>query len=136
MLDNGGFLIEEERKRASLAQQEVEGRFEQRLQEQGQSARSVTAHPFVSTSTEKGIFSRETTVEIGYKYKLFVQGFPCFEPHSVVVESSVHKEVNEETLDMLKSRALDAAEAAIQIKSGGVASKVISIAKAAIKYAK
>lgn len=126
----------EDRQHSQLALKDAEERYERKLKEQSESALSVTVHPFVDTEIEKGVFSKQHKVEIGYKYQLFVQGLPCFEPHAVVVERSVHKEVNEETIEFFKTKALEAAEAAVQIKSGGVASKVISVARTAIKLRK
>lgn len=126
----------EERHHAQRAIKEAEDRYERKLKEQSESALSVTVHPFVRTEVEKSLLSKQHKVEIGYKYQLFVQGLPCFEPHAVVVESGIHKELNQETIDLLKNRAQDAAETAVQIKSGGVASKVISIAKAALSTLK
>lgn len=114
----------------------AEARFEKRLKEQGESALSVTVHPFVDTMVDKGFLSSETKVEVGYKYQLFVNGLPCFEPHAVVIETTTHKKLNEETIELLKGKAVEAAQAAVQLKSGGVATKFISFAKTAVRLAK
>lgn len=108
----------------------------ERLDDYKANSLSVTVHPFVNTEAEKGIFTRHTKVEIGYKYQLFVQGFPCFEPHTVVLEKTVHKEVDEKMLDILKQKAEGAAEAAVSIPSGGAAKTAINIAKTLIKLAR
>lgn len=124
-------LDERERARSSL--QQAEQRFAQTLEDQKNSALSVVVHPFVNTEGQKGIFTRETKVEIGYKYQLFVQGLPCFEPHTMVLESTVHKEVDQKMLDLLKDKAEQAAEAAVLVKGGGVAKTAITIAKTVFK---
>jgi hypothetical protein len=105
----------------------------ERLDDYKANSLSVTVHPFVNTEADKGIFTRFTKVEVGYKYQLFVQGFPCFEPHTVVLEKTVHKEVDEKMLDILKQRAQGAAESAVNIPSGGAAKTAITVAKTLIK---
>jgi hypothetical protein len=109
---------------------------EQRIEEVKANGLSVVVHPFVNTEADKGIFIRSTKVEVGYKYQLFIQGFPCFEPHTVVLESTVHKEVDQQMLDLLKQKAEGAAEAAVQIPSGGAAKTAITIAKTLLKLAR
>ncbi len=109
---------------------------EQRVEQVKANGLSVIVHPFVNTEADKGIFIRSTKVEVGYKYQLFVQGFPCFEPHTVVLESTVHKEVDQQMLDLLKQKAEGAAEAAVLVPSGGAAKTAITIAKTLIKLAR
>lgn len=109
---------------------------EQRLEQVRANGLSVVVHPFVNTEADNGIFMRSTKVEVGYKYQLFIQGFPCFEPHTVVLESTVHKEVDQQMLDLLKQKAEGAAEAAVQIPSGGAAKTAITIAKTLLKLAR
>lgn len=123
----------DERDRAREALQQAEQRFSQSLEDQKNSALSVVVHPFVNTEAQKGVFTKETKVEIGYKYQLFVQGLPCFEPHTMVLESTVHKEVDQQTLDFLKTKAEQAAEAAVLVKGGGAAKTAITIAKTVFK---
>ena len=128
--------VNDERDRAREALQQAEQRYSQSIEDQKNSALSVVVHPFVNTEAEKGIFTKETKVEIGYKYQLFVQGLPCFEPHTMVLESTVHKEVDQETLTFLKNKAEQAAEAAVLVKGGGAAKAAISIAKTVFKLAR
>ncbi|HQC95058.1 MAG TPA: hypothetical protein PK306_05070 [Aquabacterium sp.] len=125
--------VAEERARAKQALLEAEGRHEAAIEEQKKSNFSVVVHPFVNTEGQKGIFTRETKVEIGYKYQLFVQGLPCFEPHEMVLESTTHKEVDEHMIALLKQKAEQAAESAVLAGSGGTAKTAITIAKAALK---
>lgn len=127
---------EDERTRSGSELLQAEQRFEKSLEEQRSNALSVVVHPFVNTEGKKGIFTRETKVEIGYKYQLFVQGLPCFEPHTMVLESTTHKEVDEQMIQLLKNKAVQAAEAAVLVKSGGTAKTVITIAKTALKLAR
>ena len=125
--------IDDERYRAREAHQQAEQRFTQAFEDQKNSALSVVVHPFVNTEAQKGVFTKETKIEIGYKYQLFVQGLPCFEPHTMVLESTVQKEVDQQTLDFLKSKAEQAAEAAVLVKGGGAAKTAITIAKTVFK---
>jgi hypothetical protein len=125
--------ITKEQERGREALRLAEKRHEQIQKEEKTNALSVVVYPFVNTTAQKGVFSREIHAQIGYKYQLFVQGLPCFEPHTMVLESSVHKEVDKQTLEILTKKALQAAEAAIHIKSGGTAKVAITIAKALIK---
>lgn len=87
----------------------------------------------MSTTTIRGIFSSESRIQIGYKYQLHVQGLPCFEPHSVVVEETVHKGVNDELLNVLQEKAVQLAQAAIEAKAGSAGKVIFSVAKVAIQ---
>lgn len=117
------------------ALRKAEENFAERLREQSQSGLSVTVHPFVNTSKQKGLFTSETLVEVGYKYQLLIQGLPCFEPHTVVVETTREKEVNDETIELLKSKAVELAQLAASAKSGGL-SAAFTIARAAVQRIK
>jgi hypothetical protein len=119
-----------------VALQTVEDKFNSRLNEQGKSALSVTMHPFVNTARTRGVFTRETLIEIGYKYQLLIQGLPCFEPHTVVVETTKEREVNDETIELLRTKALGFAEIAAQAKSGGLPGVAVSIARAVVSRVK
>lgn len=107
-------------------------RHEEKLKEKVESDLSVTIHPFVNTESRRTLFMKETEVKIGYKYQLFVRGLPCFEPHSVVVESSVIKEVDGKRLEMFKDKALELAKSVADLKVGGL----ITIAKTVVKVLK
>lgn len=128
--------VNQERDRAREALNQAEHRFSQTLEDQKNSSLSVVVHPFVNTEAQRGVFTKETKVEIGYKYQLFVQGLPCFEPHTMVLESTAHKEVDQETLDFFKTKAEQAAEAAVLVKGGGAAKTAITIAKTVFKLAR
>jgi hypothetical protein len=125
-----------ERQQHQRLMEQTEQLFHERLDEQARSELSVTVYPFVNTRIEKSFLSRETLVEVGYKYQLLVRGLPCFDPHTVVVESKREKEVNEEMVEILKSKALQFAEAAIEAKTGGIPGKVISLAKTTVSRLK
>ncbi len=128
--------VSEERERARESLQQAELRYSQALEDQKNSALSVVVHPFVNTEAQKGIFTKETKVEIGYKYQLFVQGLPCFEPHTMVLESTVQKEVDQQSLEYFKNKAEKAAEAAVLVKGGGAAKTAITVAKTIFKMMK
>ena len=114
----------------------AEEQFNIRLKEQSQSTLSVTVHPFVNTSRQRGLLTSETLVEVGYKYQLLIQGLPCFEPHTVVVETTREKEVNDEAIELLKSKAVELAQLAASAKGGGLAGTAFSIAKAVVQRIK
>ncbi len=124
--------LADERKANQLRMRDLERHWKDRLDAQSKLGLSVVLYPFVSTVAERSLFTRETKVEVGYKYQLLVQGLPCFEPHVVVVETAQHKEMNEETIELLKSKAVEFAQAAIEAKGGGAAN-IFSIAKAAVQ---
>lgn len=120
----------------AATKREADEEFSIRLKEQNQSAFSVTVHPFVNINRQRGLFAKETLIEVGYKYQLLIQGLPCFEPHTIVVETTKEKEVNDETIELLKTKAVQLAELAANTKSGGTASTIFSIAKAAVQRMK
>jgi hypothetical protein len=121
--------------RAEHAQslRETIDRYEQKLKDRADSDLSVTVHPFVNTQSKKSLFTNETQVDIGYKYQLFVRGLPCFEPHTVVVDSTTEKEVDEGRILMFKNKALELAQAVASAGNGGSLNKVITIAKVATR---
>lgn len=128
--------LNQERKANQLRMSDLERHWSDRLDAQNKLGLSVVLYPFVGTTSESSLFSKQSKVEIGYKYQLLVQGLPCFEPHVVVVETEQHKVINEEMVDLLKSKALQFTEAAIAAKGSGGISTVFSIAKAAIQRVK
>jgi hypothetical protein len=92
---------------------------------------TVTVHPFVDAAEDKGFFKKSTTLEVGYKYQLMVQGIPCMEPHRVVVETQTKVELDDQAIKAFGEKALALAEAAAQIKGGG-AGALISVAKTVV----
>lgn len=100
--------------------------------EKVESPLTVVVHPFVNTEVDEGFIKSTTTVEVGYKYQLMIQGIPCMEPHDVVVERQTKVKVDEQALKVWGEKALALAEAAIQLKGGAAASSLISVAKTVI----
>lgn len=92
---------------------------------------TVTVHPFVDAAEDKGMFKKSTTLEVGYKYQLMVQGIPCMEPHRVVVETQTKVELDDQAIKAFSEKALALAEAAANIKGGG-AGALISVAKTVV----
>lgn len=115
----------------AAALRKAEEQFSVRSKEQSQSALSVTIHPFVNVSRQRGLITSETVIELGYKYQLLIQGLPCFEPHTVVVETTKEKEVNDETIELLRSKVVEIAEIAAHAKGGSLGT-VVSITKATV----
>lgn len=112
--------------------QAAERRYAEQLKKL-ESPLTVLVHPFVNTSLEKGLIRNSSVVECGYKYQLMVQGIPCFPPHDVVVERQSKVEIDEQALAAWGAKALQFAEAAAQVKGGGVAGKLISVAKTVVQ---
>lgn len=92
---------------------------------------TVTVHPFVDAAEDKGMFKKSTTLEVGYKYQLMVQGIPCMEPHRVVVETQTKVELDDQAIKAFSEKALALAEAAANIKGGG-AGALISVVKTVV----
>jgi hypothetical protein len=92
---------------------------------------TVTVHPFVDAAEDKSLFKKSTTLEVGYKYQLMVQGIPCMEPHRVVVETQTKVELDDQAIRAFSEKALALAEAAANIKGGG-AGALISVAKTVV----
>jgi len=90
---------------------------------------TVVVHPFVDTTEDKGMFKKSTTVEVGYKYQLMVQGIPCMEPHRMVVETQTKSEVDADAFKAFSEKALALAEAAVQVKGGPAAGRLFSVAR-------
>ncbi|MBK6006344.1 hypothetical protein JJB11_09600 [Ramlibacter ginsenosidimutans] len=126
----------EERERAEAAVREAEERFAQQLRRRKEASLAVTVHPFVNTARERGLFSSENVIEIGYKYQLLIQGLPCFEPHTVVVETTRQKQVNDEMIELFKTKAVELAQLAANVKTGGATGALVSIAKAVVQRVK
>lgn len=110
---------------------EAEARFQQGLAEVKGNDITVSVSPFVNTAKDDGIFFKDTRVEIGYKYQLLVKGIPCFAPHVEVTESSVQKEVNQESLKHLLEKAEQLARAAVIAKTGP-AGTMIEVGRASV----
>lgn len=110
---------------------EAEERFQKELVEVKKNDITVTVHPFVNTAKDEGLIFKDTRVEIGYKYQLFVKGLPCFAPHVEVTESSIQKEVNQESLKHLLERAEQLASAAVIAKTGP-AGTLIEVGRASV----
>ena len=110
---------------------EAETRFRQELAEAKRNDLTVSVYPFVNTAKDEGLIFKDTRIEIGYKYQLFVKGFPCFAPHVEVTESFVQKEVNQESLNQLVEKAERLARAAVSAKTAP-AGNLIEVARASV----
>ncbi len=110
---------------------EAESQFKGQLADLKNSELSVSVYPFVNTQKEDSLLSKQTRVELGYKYQLFVKGLPCFVPHVEIVETFTQKEVNQETITVLREKAEKLAEAALLVNSGSN-SGLVQVARATI----
>jgi hypothetical protein len=49
---------------------------------------------------EEGTFLKKQSIRIGYKYQLFVNGIPCFEPHIQVHETLIATKLDKESINI------------------------------------
>lgn len=118
--------------RIDQSRAEFEAEFQRKLKDHEASQMTIAVHPFVKTQKNDGWFAKESAVDVGYKYQLMIQGIPCFASHEIVIESSHHKELNEERMKILLEKAEQLAEAAISFKGGRPHAAAINVAKAVL----
>lgn len=58
----------------------------------------VEMYPYRETKIEDGLFSDKKYLEVGYKYQLFINDVPCFQPHTQPVETIEEKELSPEKI--------------------------------------
>lgn len=75
-----------------------------RLKESGL---TLVTYPYKDEHGKDGVIFDERRVEIGYKYQLFVNGTPCFQPHIVVTDTLTKKDINGERIDYALQRATE-----------------------------
>ena len=68
---------------------------------------TLVTYPYKTEHGENGVLFDERRVEIGYKYQLFVNGAPCFQPHVVPTETLTKKEINGERISNALQQASD-----------------------------
>jgi hypothetical protein len=107
-------------------------RHEVALQESKEHELSVMVYPFVNTEKDDGWINKNTLVEVGYKYQLLVKGLPCFPPHVEVSESFTQKEINQQTVELLKEKAEQLAQAAANVASAGKLGGIVKVGRAAV----
>lgn len=72
-----------------------------------ESGLTLVTYPYKEEHGENGVIFDERRVEIGFKYQLFVNGTPCFQPHVVPTETLTKKEINEERIGNALQKATD-----------------------------
>lgn len=67
----------------------------------GQNANNfrVEMYPYRETKIEEGVFSDKKYLEVGYKYQLFINDVPCFQPHTQPVEIIEEKELSPQKIE-------------------------------------
>lgn len=60
---------------------------------------SVQLTPWKEEVDSSSFFKNRKSVKIGYKYQLFSNGLPCFDPHTIVVEELTVDRLNEENIN-------------------------------------
>lgn len=72
-----------------------------------ESGLTLVTYPYKEEHGENGMIFDERRVEIGYKYQLFVNGAPCFQPHIVPTDTLTKKDINGERIDYAIKRATE-----------------------------
>ena len=72
-----------------------------------ESGLTLVTYPYKIEHGENGMIFDERRVEIGYKYQLFVNGAPCFQPHVVPTDTLTKKEINGERISNALQQATD-----------------------------
>ncbi|MGO3183231.1 MAG: hypothetical protein ACTIJ9_10395 [Aequorivita sp.] len=60
---------------------------------------SVQLTPWKEEVDSSNFFKNRKSVKIGYKYQLFSNGLPCFDPHRIVVEELTVDSLNEQNIN-------------------------------------
>jgi hypothetical protein len=71
---------------------------------------SVVCYPYDNEKVDKGWFSDDHFVEVGYQFQLFVCGIPCFEAHRVPMKKVEKKEVTLDGISVLKAEVFSILE--------------------------
>jgi hypothetical protein len=66
-------------------------------------------------NTETGHFFKKHELKIGYKYQLFINGIPCFEPHVQIHETLVVNKLDKENIQIAINGLQSAISAAANI---------------------
>ena len=72
-----------------------------------ESGLTLVTYPYKLEHGENGVIFDERRVEIGYKYQLFVNGAPCFQPHVVITDTLTKKDINGERISNALQQATD-----------------------------
>jgi hypothetical protein len=72
-----------------------------------ESGLTLVTYPYKVEHGENGMIFDERRVEIGYKYQLFVNGAPCFQPHVVPTDTLTKKDINGERISNALQQATD-----------------------------
>jgi len=76
------------------------------LGRQKEAGLTLVTYPYKEDHAKNGMWD-ERRIEVGYKYQLFVNGAPCFQPHVVITDVLTKKDLNGERIDYAFSRATD-----------------------------
>lgn len=72
-----------------------------------ESGLTLITYPYKEDHGKDGVIFDERRVEIGFKYQLFVNGTPCFQPHVVATDTLTKKEINADRVDRALQRATE-----------------------------
>lgn len=107
--------LRNERKRAA-----EEAREQARIQfEQQQKLFSVEVRPFYEVVEVSRYLKTSLEERVGYQYQLLVNGIPAFQPHLIIESTERRARTKDENVDKLATKALQAAQGAIETYLGG-----------------
>lgn len=72
-----------------------------------ESGLTLVTYPYKEEQGENGVLFDERRVEIGYRYQLFVNGTPCFQPHVITTDTLTKKDINGERIEYAMKRATE-----------------------------
>lgn len=93
----GGALLAAAQQQVIALQQKVESdesRHQNEIEHLRRGGLTVVTYPYEEQIGDDGVFIDDRRAEIGYKFQLFVNGIPCFEPHKIPVSVLQQKEVS------------------------------------------
>ena len=76
------------------------------VERQKEAGLTLVTYPYKEDHAKNGMWD-ERRIEVGYKYQLFVNGTPCFQPHIVITDILTKKDLNGERIDYAFTRATD-----------------------------
>lgn len=62
---------------------------------------SVQVTPFKEESDLSNLIKNKRSIKVGYKYQLFVNDIPCFEPHVTIVDEIATDNINQANIDRI-----------------------------------
>ena len=100
------FLMQSKLRHAAEKLDLVTSHHTKEIERQRETGLTLVTYPYKEDHAKNGMWD-ERRIEVGYKYQLFVNGTPCFQPHVVTTDILTKKDLNGERIDYAFSRATD-----------------------------